>query len=90
MEYRHLYLLIPIALIGLFIWASVTLRRESIKDWATLEDLQDKLNEVETIEQLDAFEDEFCDKASKIFNKFIRPHLLEIKGTINGMRKTLR
>ena len=90
MEYKYLILLVPITFSILLIWVTFRVSNQTRKDWQTLEDLQKRIALIETKDELDEFEREFYDKGSKIFNKFITPHLLEIKGNINGMRKVLK
>lgn len=90
MEYKYLILLVPIPFFILLIWVAFRVSNQTQKDWQTLEDLQKRIALIETKDELDEFEIEFYDKGSKIFNRFITPHLLEIKGNINGMRKALK
>lgn len=82
---NYLLLLIPIGLLSLFVWATVSLRKTAIKDWATLEELKEKCKKVKSKEDIEEFHKEFNEKASKIYNKHIYAELLQIDGYLRGL-----
>jgi hypothetical protein len=78
-----------IVIMGLFAWALITSRKQVVKDWATLEDLQSRYKKLSTIEEVEAFHEEFREKSSKIHNQFINPKLEHIDGYLRGLHKKL-
>lgn len=84
---KYLLLLIPITFLILFIWSSINMCNQSTKDWKTLEDLEKRSKEVNTKEEIEEFQKEFCEKANKIHNEFIKPKLHTIDGYLRGLYK---
>lgn len=64
-------------------------RKQVIKDWNTLYDLEKRANEVTTLEEVTHLHKEFLEKASKIHNEFITPRLTRLDGYLRGMYKAL-
>ena len=84
---KYLLLLIPLGLIIIFIWSTISLRNQSKKDWETLKYLKQKTNSVSTKEEIEEFHKEFVEKASKINNTYIRPELDRIDAFLRGLYK---
>lgn len=72
---------------GLFVWILISARKNFIKDWNILKELEKKANEVSTKEEIEEFHKEFTDKASKINDDHIKPHLMRIDGYLKGLYK---
>lgn len=64
-------------------------RKQVIKDWNTLYDLEKRSNEVTTLQEVTDLHKEFVEKASKIHNEFITPRLTRLDGYLRGMYKAL-
>ena len=80
-------LLALLAFLALFIQAVLSIRKDVIKDWGTLDYLKKRANEVSTKEEIEEFHIEFVEKANKIKNSLIRPHLDRIDGYLRGLYK---
>jgi Sec-independent protein translocase protein TatA len=78
-----------ILVIGLFIWTTVNLRKQVLKDLDTLDYFKKRVNEVSTKEEIEALHKEFVEKASKINNPHINPQLQNIDGFLRGQYKQL-
>jgi len=74
-------------ILGLLIWSTFVLSKQSKKDWETLRDLEKRANELKTKEEIEEFRKEFKEKAAKINNQFITPRLYQIQGYLNGLYK---
>lgn len=83
-------ILFVIVFLGLFVWATINLRKQVIKDWNTLEELKKKANEVSSKEEIEEFHKEFIEKASKIHNPQITPELMKIDGYLRGFYKQFK
>lgn len=88
-DMNYLLLLIPLGFVTLFLWATFSLRRQILKDWATLEYLKKRTNQVSTKEEIEKFHKEFVEKANKIHNSCINPELQKIDGYLRGLYKQL-
>lgn len=77
-------------IIGLFIWAFNDLRQKSIKDWKTLEELKEKVNKINTKEEIEEFHKEFLEKSVEINNPYINIELHKIDGYVRGLYKKFK
>lgn len=77
-------------IIGLFIWSLFDLRQKSIKDWKTLEELKEKVNKINTKEEIEEFHKEFLEKAVEINNPYINIELHKIDGYVRGLYKKFK
>jgi hypothetical protein len=84
---NFILLLIPFAIICLTIWSLYALKKQAKKDWATLEELKQKANLLNTKEEIEEFHKEFLEKASKVHNQYIRYELNRIDGYLRGLYK---
>lgn len=73
-----------------FVWATLYLRKQTIKDRNTLEELKKKANTVSTKEEIESFHKEFVEKATKINNPHIQPELHRINGYLQGLYKKFK
>lgn len=78
-----------VAFISIMVLVLIKGRKQVIKDWETLEDLEKRVEEISTLDELIQFHLEFVDKASKIHNQFIQTRLATINGKCKGMYKIL-
>ncbi len=72
---------------AIVIWATLSAKRQAIKDWKTLEYLENKAKQVSTKEEIEEFYVEFAKKASKIYNRHIAMRLYKIEGYLKGLYK---
>lgn len=84
---KTLSILILLSFLALFIWALYSLKKQAKKDWATLEELKQKANNLNTKEEIEDFHKEFLEKASQIHNKYIHYELNRIDGYLKGLYK---
>lgn len=75
--------------VGLLVWAIIADRKRVNQDWATLEDLEKRYTQLNTLEEVMEFHMEFTEKANKIHNQYIRPRLDHIDGYLRGQYKAL-
>lgn len=80
----EIFILLVIFIVGL-VWTGISVRKQAVSDWKTLEYLKTKANEVTTKEEIEAFHEEFREKASKIHNQYITPELNRIDGYLRGL-----
>lgn len=73
--------------LSLFVWAAINSTKQVKKDWATLEELKKKANQVSSKEEIEEFHKEFREKAKKIYNKNIHMELYKIDGYLRGLYK---
>lgn len=78
-------LLLALVVIGTFGVLIYKLITQSKKDWATLYDLEKRASLVSTKEEIEAFHEEFREKAKKIHNEFISLRLHQIDGYLKGI-----
>lgn len=80
-----------IIFLALFIWAIISLRKQVIKDWNTLEELKKKANQISTKEEIEEFHKEFLEKANKVsHNQYINIELQRIDGYLRGLYKQFK
>ena len=72
-------------ILGLLIWATDSMLKQSSKDWQTLEHFEKRAKEVKTKEEIETFHHEFSEKAIKINNPLINPRLAKIDGYLRGL-----
>lgn len=63
---------------------------QSNKDWETLHDLEKRVNEITTIEELNVFHKEFREKSKNIHNEYISSRLTFIDGYCRGLYKVFK
>lgn len=80
-------ILAGIAFILLLAWATSSIVKQSNRDWDTFEYLKKKADTISTKEEIEEFHKEFLEKAKKIDNPVIRPHLHRIDGYLRGLYK---
>lgn len=86
--------LLPIALVSIpfiawfFLFRSV--RKQAVKDWATLRYLKKKANEVSTKKEIKELHIEFLEKAKLIHNEHISPELKALDGFLRGLYKNIQ
>lgn len=83
-----LFLLLILIIWGI-IWGIIKGRKQVIKDWETLYDLENRCMKLTTLEEVVQFHMEFTEKAGKIHNEFINPRLARIDGYLRGQYKAL-
>lgn len=86
MNKNILIILLP-TFIACVIWGLFILNKQVKKDWATLEELKQKANNLNTKEEIEEFHKEFLEKASQIHNKYIHYELNRIDGYLKGLYK---
>ena len=83
-----LLVLVFLILLTAIVLITISIMKQSKKDWKTVEDLERKMYTIRTKEELNMFYDEFIDKASKIDNTLIQVRLNYINGYLRGLNKT--
>lgn len=76
-----------ISIVVLFVWISISMMIQSKKDWKTLKDLEERSHNLSTKEEIEAFSEEFIEKALQIDNPIIQSRLLKIGGYLRGLYK---
>lgn len=86
MNYKLLFVALTMIfiLILLVVFLSKKILDQTKKDWATLEDLEDRANKVTTKEQIEDLHNEFLTKQAKINNYLITPRLARLDGYLRG------
>ncbi len=77
------------AVIGLFLWLTLSMLKQSKKDWDTVRYFEARVNTVFTLDEIKSFHAEFVEKASKIHNEYCQPRLAKIDGYLRGLYKSL-
>lgn len=86
---NSIFILIGIGFIVLTMWAFKGERKRVEKDWNTLYDLEKRVNDITTLDDLIKFHLEFSEAAEKIHNEYIQARLAKIDGYCRGMYKIL-
>lgn len=81
---------ISILLIIVLVWTINDASKKVKNEWKRLRELQEMFNEVETLEELIEFHDEFREFANKINNEHIQKELVKLDGIIRGMFRVLK
>ena len=75
---------------ALFVWAMFHARKKAVKEWETLEYLKQKVNIVNTKEEIEEFHKEFIEKTKEINNPYINIELQRIDGYLRGLYKQFK
>jgi len=85
-----IFVLFVLLFISLLVWATLTARKQVLKDWDTLRQLQENANKLETKKEIEDFHKEFIEKATKIYNPQIALELNKIDGYVRGLYKQFK
>lgn len=77
-------------IIFLLIWSTKSMLKQSMKDWETLRDLEERVEKISNMEELITFHKEFLEKGNRIYNKYITPRLSKIDGYCRGLHKAFK
>lgn len=80
-----LIILFIVLLIGAVVYCTISMMKQSKREWSVLEELERESLSLKTKEEIDAFHKKFIAEAVKIDNFLIYPRLAELRGYISGL-----